>query len=101
VALNKDAAILAVLDKLWSRLGQDAFVVADHWACDPYAVGIANPLDLGVLVYIAYDGQPDWYSYELELPAPTGAYTYNVAGRSDGVTFDELANVVESHLKRA
>jgi hypothetical protein len=102
-ALDKDPAILAALDHLWSRLGSDAFVLTDHWESDLCAVGIAGPRDLRVLVYISCHGElPGRFGYELELPPPPGSDDmYEVAGRGDGVTFGELASVVDAHLNRA
>jgi hypothetical protein len=102
MALEKDAAIHAVLNRLWARLGADAFVVTDHWDADLYAIGISSPHNRGVLVYIScYGTQPGRYGYELELPAQTDAPPYQVAGRSSDVSFEELARVVADHLKHA
>jgi hypothetical protein len=102
-SLDKDPAILAFLDRLWSRLGPGAFVLADHWEPDLCAVGIASPRDPGVLVYISCYGEPPGrYSYELELPPPPGdGLWYQVAGTGSGLSFEELAGVVAGHLKRA
>ena len=101
--LDKDPAIIAALDRLWSSLGPDAFVQADHWEPDLCAVGIASPRDPGVLVYISCFGEPQGrFGYELELPPPPGSDDlYEVAGRGDGVTFEELASVAKAHLSRA
>jgi hypothetical protein len=102
-AIDKDPAILSVLDRLWSRLGPDAFVLADHWESDLCAVGIASPRDPGVLVYISCYGElPGCFGYELELPPPPGDdFPYQVAGTGSGLSFEELAGVVAEHLKRA
>jgi hypothetical protein len=102
-ALDKDPAILAVLDLLWSRLGPGAFILADHWESDLCAVGIASPGDPGVLVYISCVGEPPGcFGYELELPpAPGVDFPYQVAGTGSGLSFEELAGVVAGHLKRA
>ncbi len=102
-ALDKDPAILAVLDRLWSRLGPDAFVLADHWESDQCAVGIASRRNPGVLVYLScYEEALDRFGYELELPAPPSAdFPYQVAGTGSGVSFEELAGVVARHLKHA
>jgi hypothetical protein len=102
-ALDKDPAILAVLTRLWSRLGADAFIVADHWEGDLCAVGIASPCDPRVLVYISCYGEADGrFNYELEVPPPRGDDSlYRVAGRGFGVPFSELVDIVTHHLKRA
>jgi hypothetical protein len=102
-ALDKDPAIIAVLDRLRSRLGPAAFVLADHWEPDLCAVGIASPHDPGVLVYIStYAEPPGCFGYELELPSPPGSdELYDVAGRGSGLSFEELVGVVTGHLSRA
>ena len=102
-ALDKDPAILAALDRLRSRLGPDAFVVADHWEPDLCAVGIVSPHNAGVLGYISCYGEPPGrFGYELELPSPPGEdIPYQVAGTGSGVSFEELAGVVAGHLKHA
>jgi hypothetical protein len=102
VAVEKDAAIHAVLNHLWARLGPEAFVVTDHWDTDLSAIGISSPHNRGVLVYIScYGNQSGRYGYELELPALTDDFPYQVAGRSSDVSFEELARVIAAHLKRA
>lgn len=102
-ALDKDRTIVTVLDRLWSRLGPYAFVVADHWEADLCAVGIASPRNTGVLVYISTYAEPTGcFGYELELPRPPGDdMPYQVAGRGSGVSFEELAAIVAGHLKQA
>jgi hypothetical protein len=102
-ALDKDAAILRVLDLLWSRLGPGAFVLADLWQSDLCAVGIASRHNPGVLVYISCYGESrDRFYYELELPPPQGDdFPYLVAGSGSDVSFEELARVVADHLKHA
>jgi hypothetical protein len=101
--LDKDSTILAVLDQLWSRLGVDAFVLADHWEPDMFAVGIASPRDLRVLVYIStYQEAEGRFGYELELPPPPDdEVQYQIAGRGSGVSYEDLAVVIASHLKHA
>jgi hypothetical protein len=101
--LDKDPAILDALDQLRSRLGPDAFVLADHWEADLCAVGIASPRDPGVLVYISCYGAPAGrFAYELELTPPPGSeFPYEVAGLGSGVSFEELVRVVAGHLNLA
>ena len=102
-ALDKDPTIVAALDRLWLQLGQDAFVLVDHWDSDFCAVGIASPRDAGVLVYISCHGEPPGlFGYELELPLPHGNdFPYQVAGTGSGLPLEELAVVVAEHLKHA
>lgn len=102
-APDKDPAILAALDRLWSRLGRDTFVLVDHWESDLCAVGIASPRDHRVLIYISCYGEPPGcFAYELELPPPPGDdFPYQVAGTGDGLSLEELAVVVAKHLTHA
>lgn len=102
-ALDKDPAIVAALDYLWSRLGPDAFVLVDHWASDLCAVGIASPRNPGVLIYISCYGElPEHFGYELELPPPPGDdFPYQVAGTRTALLLPKLADVVAGHLKQA
>jgi hypothetical protein len=99
--LHKEPAILDVLRRLQSRFGSGAFVVADHWEQDLCAVGIADPCEPGLLVYISIFGEEvGRFGYELELPPPPGCETpYQVAGRGSGLSFEELTRVVAKHLK--
>jgi hypothetical protein len=101
--LAKDSAILRVLDRLREFLGGDAFVIVDHWESDFDAIGIANPRDPGVLVYISTLGESsDRFYVELEWPpAPKADFPYQVAGSYDDVTFEQLARIVSDHLLRA
>jgi hypothetical protein len=95
--LEKDARILAVLDRLKLTLEAGAFDIVDHWSSDLIALGIASPQNHQGLVYIGvFD---DGYYAELELPRLTGDDgLYRVAGRYSGLTFDQLASVVAKHL---
>lgn len=102
MALEKDAAIHAVLEQLWRRLGPDAFVVTDHWVSVLNAIGISSPHNLGVLIFIHCDENlPGRFGYELELPSQTDDFPYQVAGRASDVSFEELVRVVADHLKHA
>src|SRR5262245_63124161 len=68
--LEKDAAILGVLERLAERLGPETFAIVDHWDCDRTAVGIENPTQHRTLAYISTFGMPDGrYIVELEVPS--------------------------------
>lgn len=99
-ALDKNPAILAVLSQLRSRLGPNAFVLADHWKSDVCAVGIGSPRNPGVLIYISCNGEPpESFHYELELPSPKrDGFPYQVAGTGTALSFEALAEVVAGHL---
>ena len=98
--LDKDPVIVRTLDRLWTRLGPDAFDVVDHWEDDPIAVGIASPRNHGMLAYLAaYD---DGFHVELETPpVPGDDFPYQVAGRHSDLNFEQLVDVVRKHLARA
>lgn len=98
--LEKDAAILSVLDRLAQRLGKDAFVIADHWPQDLCAIGVASTGDARVLAYISCFGNAaEQFDIELELPSvPGDDFPYQVAGRASHLSFDELATAVAEHL---
>lgn len=98
--LEKAPIVLRTLDRLWTRLGPDAFDIVDHWECDLTAVGVASPRDHGVLAYIAsYD---NGFYVELELPPRTGDdFPYQVAGTYSGLDFEQVAVIVGEHLARA
>lgn len=102
-SLEKDPAILALLETLRTRLGADAFVVADHWEPDLCSVGVASPHDPRVLVYLScYREPPGSFSYERELPPlPESKLPYRVAGSGSGLLVDELVQVVRDHLRSA
>jgi hypothetical protein len=102
-ALDKDPAILTVLEQLRRRLGADSFVVADHWEPDLCAIGIASPQDHRVLVYISCYGEPvGRFGFELEVPPTPGSeMPYNVVGGGFGLSFEELVSVIARHLQTA
>lgn len=98
----KSPAIKDVVDQLEIQLGCDAFVLADHWENDPFAVGIASTYDLRVLMYISIYGEAGGrYGYEMESPSTeVNTSEYFVTGRGSGLTLDELVVVVNDHIIR-
>jgi hypothetical protein len=102
-SLEKDAGILLVLAQLRASLGEDAFDVVDHWEADLTAVGIANPRNHSVLVYLSnFNRDQGHYDVELELP-PTAKEDepYRIAGNHWNVGFNEVIAIVREHLSRA
>ena len=77
-------------------------MLADHWADDTTAVGIACPSDPRYLVYISGRGPAtDHYYVELELPPqPDDDFPYTPAGSFDSVDYATLRDIVEKHLER-
>ena len=105
--LQKDKAIIQVLDKLRARSEVGAFDVVDHWNADLCAIGIARTDDHGVLVYISTFGKREGeYFVSLELPPRPGEeqwanHPYTPAGEQDAKTFDELVEIIQGHFSYA
>jgi hypothetical protein len=101
-ALEKDPAILQVLERLAARLGPKTFDIVDHWDCDLTAVGVANPKDHRILAYISTFGMPEGrYIVELELPPEPGRkLPYHIAHTQSGLDFEQLVAKVRTHLAR-
>ena|SRR5947208_15413455 len=99
--LEKDPAIVRVLERLREQLGE-AFDTVDHWESDLCAVGIASPRNHGVLVYIStFAEPPDRYHVELELPrVPGNPSPYEPAGILTELDFAQLVVIVREHLRR-
>ena len=99
-ALDKDREILNLIDRLRADLGVDAFVIVDHWEADRCAIGLAMPANHQTLVYVStYKHPTGEYNYELESPPVADDEMYAVAGRGDGCTYEELLEVIKSHLR--
>lgn len=99
-ALDKDPAILSVLDGLRARLGHESFDIVDHWESDLCAVGIASRRDHGVLAYLSCFGEPEgrWH-VELELPPlPSDDLPYRDAGRFPDLDVEAAAAIIRRHF---
>ncbi|MBB4634269.1 hypothetical protein [Longimicrobium terrae] len=100
--LNKDPAILELLDGLRQALGAAAFMVVDHWDADLRAVGVAHPRNQHVLACLALGGKPGSYDVHLELPAPDRSeLPYTAVGNHTEVPFAEVVRIVRGHLRSA
>ncbi len=101
--LRKHETILSLIDKLKSRMGDDAFDVVDHWDADLFAVGIAKPDDHDVLAYVCTYGRAvDNYFVSLELPPELDSdLPYRNAGDFEVQTFDELIEIILDHFLNA
>ena len=100
--LKKGPAILNVLGRLADHLGPETFDIVDHWDDDRTAVGIANPREHRILVYISTFGTPDGrYAVELEAPSEPGRnLPYRITSSRSGLNFEQLVAVVRRHLTR-
>jgi hypothetical protein len=97
--MEKDAAIIELLDWLRERLG-NSFTVTDHWQVDQCAVGISTLTDPAQLVYVlSYGGPEGRYSVHLESAPQHGSeMPYQTVGKFDSVSREELLGIVTNHL---
>ena len=100
-AQQTHGSIDAVLDRLRSRFGSEAFRITEQWDADVCAIGIARPGEPCRLVYVSTCELPEGrYDVSLEEtvgPEPDAACT--PAGHFRGLTFDALAALVARHLR--
>ncbi|NQT38676.1 MAG: hypothetical protein HQ581_14360 [Planctomycetes bacterium] len=100
-AYEKERAILDVVDRLRSDLGDGTFDIVDHWEIDLCAIGLALPRDHRILVYISSCGHPNGeYDYEMELPPEPGTDDlYSVADRNPACDYGTLLQAIKRHWK--
>ncbi|WP_437876220.1 hypothetical protein [Sorangium sp. So ce513] len=95
--MAKDDRIIELLDSL--DLQRRGWLVVDHWEADTCAIGIARASEPRRLVYVGIFGKEyGRYDYECELPSGPAVTDYVATGRGDGVTYDELLEVLMKHL---
>ncbi|MGN6106549.1 MAG: hypothetical protein ACTHU0_15695 [Kofleriaceae bacterium] len=94
---TKDATIEALVARL--NLPARGWTVVDHWEADRCAIGIASAREPDRLVYVSTFGKRNGlFSYECELPSADPENMYRVAGEGTDVHFEELLEVMISHL---
>lgn len=99
-AVNKDASILRLLDRISQELDPKTWRVVDHWDADLLAIGIAAATNPELLVYISTHRQPEGhFSFECEVPSGS-AGMYRVVDRAESVNFDALLLALSTHFKR-
>lgn len=100
--MQKEQAITHLIEKLKTSLGEDQFVITDHWEADTASIGISAPHNHQVLAYISVFGEsPGKFSVELEAP-PKDQYTdseYEVAGSYESIDFETLIEIVRGHFQ--
>jgi hypothetical protein len=98
-AMEKDQAIIELLDWLQQRLG-DQFTVTDHWEALLCAIGISASDDPAQLVYIqVMDAIAGRFAVELESePSPGSDLLYRTIGKFDSVTREDLLGIITKHL---
>ncbi|KYF74646.1 hypothetical protein BE15_05160 [Sorangium cellulosum] len=95
--MDKDDRIIRLLGSL--DLQRRGWSIVDHWEGDTCAIGIARASELRRLVYVStFDKECDKYDYECELASGPAATDYATTGRGEGVTYDELLEVLIKHL---
>ncbi len=99
-SLEKDESILGLVSGLATALDPTNWQIVDHWEADLLAIGIASTAQPKLLVYVSTRNQPPGtYFYECESPPLTGDDgPYRRGTSSDGVSFSDLAAVIETHL---
>jgi hypothetical protein len=96
--LAKDEGLLSILRRLRRDLGEDAFVIEDHWEADLNAIGIARPDDRRFLVYITIQPQVPSLSFQCESPSVDADLPYHSDDMTDGVTYEQLVGAARHHL---
>ena len=88
------ATLLSALD-----LKRRGWQVVDHWDAALCAVGIARASEPRRLVYVStFNQEPGKYYYECELPGGPEDTDYVATDRGEGVTYDELLDILVRHL---
>jgi hypothetical protein len=97
--MNKYPSIEAAVATLRERLGADTFELVNYWDADLCAIGVANPKDNRILVYVCSYGLPEGrYNVSLELPPENEEPLYKSAGEFESVSIDELVEITKKHL---
>lgn len=101
--LDKDPAVVDVVQRLIARSGATNVRVNDHWEADRCAVGLSRPGEDRPLVYITtWRMPPGTYCVELEAPAPPESQASSVVvERHERVPFEELFALVSRFLRIA
>ncbi|MGK3988334.1 hypothetical protein WME99_35155 [Sorangium sp. So ce136] len=95
--MDKDGSVIELVGRL--DLQRRGWSIVDHWEADTCAIGIARASEPRRLVYVStFDKEYGMYDYECELASGPAAADYTIAGRGEGVTYDELLEVLARHL---
>lgn len=97
VKLNKETSITSLVEKFSRDLGEDDFLIIDHWESDLCAIGISKKKDEERLVYISTFNRPKGeYYYELEYSSKD---KFVSASNKEGVAnYCELLKIIKKHL---
>jgi hypothetical protein len=101
---SKTNFVVELIDVLRSHLGPGTFQIVDHWPDDPMSIGIASPVNAGVVAYVSVTPTADDpYFVSLELP-PEGNWAehpYTPDGARNERGIDELVATISAHLRKA
>jgi hypothetical protein len=96
-AILKHGSIWTFLGQLAKELDSERYQVIDHWDADLFAIGLAALGEPRRLVYVSAFGQESG-RYVVECEEPDGDKDYQVAGRGEAATFDEVVEMIRRHL---
>jgi hypothetical protein len=98
--LSKSESVHEFVRALTEHLGPKAFAVVDHWDADPSAIGIGNPADLRVLVYVkVYDVAPRFFlSFERAAVGEWADHPYTPGEERPVDTLSEVLGLVKKHI---
>lgn len=98
--IEKHSSIHRLLLGLDRELGHDIYVIEDDWEGDLCAIGIANPRDLRLVVYVSTYELPDGrFYFECETRSAPGSDKYEVTNKEENVSFEELLSAIRSHFR--
>ncbi len=99
----KDASIVKFVGELRKLVDSAGFALADHWADDPFAIGIASRSDPRRLVYVStFQKEPLRYYVELEFPPEEKSdLPFKKGTHAEDVGFDTAVEVIVRHLHAA
>ena len=97
--LRKDTSVWLLLGELAHRIDSQSYQVVDNWEADLYAVGVAALNNPDHLVYVCTFEQPQGtVVYECETSSTDTPY---IATSGTAGSVDELASIIQQHLKQA
>ena len=97
VPQEKDASIRDLVHRLEAALGEETFVICDNWEADNFALGLAHPEVADLCAYVCTFGMP-LGEYFVSLEHPSGQQLDVSSDEYDRVSFEELVEIVSSHL---
>jgi hypothetical protein len=101
MSVRKSPKLLSAIAGLRQRLGQDYFVLIDHWPDARDAIGLAHPSDPSRLVYLSVlDRRPDHFFVSLETARSGDWESFPYTQGPDGLLLglDAVAERLRSHF---